>query len=74
MVGIVIRFQNTRRRADLLAVLVCRYFRSYTEFQLIADGDIINQLGHFTDYRHTESLNGLMLITQKAYIGLVIYY
>ena len=42
-----------------LAVLVCRYFPSYTEFQLIADGDIILDL----DISRIETLrkpNGLM--------------
>ena len=44
MARIVIRFQISRQCTALLAVLVCRYFRSYTEFQLIADGDIIINL------------------------------
>ena len=44
MARIVIRFQISRECADLLAVLVADISGVYTEFQLIADGDIIINL------------------------------
>ena len=44
MVRIIIRLQIFSQCAALLAVLVCRSPEFYTDFQLIADGDILLDL------------------------------